>query len=61
LGGFAAIAINGDSLQANAPTFFIQLFDIVYGCLVGDVDGFGDGSGKEGLNGGHHVQVGRGG
>src|ERR1700678_1695320 len=53
----AAIAIDGHGFDSELPRLQVSLGNIVDGGVVGQVDGFGDGSGDEGLSGGHHLDV----
>src|SRR5580658_4354266 len=51
----ASIAIDGYGFEAELPGLDVGFGDIVDGSVVWQVDGFGDGSGDEGLRGGHHL------
>ena len=53
----ASIAIDGDGLQSETPGLHVGIGDIVDRCILGQVDGLGDGAGDEGLRGGHHLQM----
>jgi hypothetical protein len=57
LGALGAVAVDGYGLEALAPGLDVGLGDVVDGAVVGQVDGLGDGSGEEGLGGGHHLDV----
>ena len=57
LGSLGAVAVDGDGLDAEAPGLHVGVGDVLDGAVVGEVDGLGDGSGEEGLGGGHHLDV----
>ena len=53
----AAIAINGDCLQAELPRLEVGFHDVFHAGVLGKIDGLRDGAGDEGLRGGHHAEV----
>ena len=53
----AAVAVDGDRLQAEPPGLQVGLLNIFDGGVLGQVDGLGNGAGDEGLHGGHHAQM----
>ena len=53
----AAIAIDGDCLQAELPRLEVGFHDVFHAGVLGKVDGLRDGAGDEGLRGGHHAKV----
>src|SRR5207245_5807143 len=57
LGAFGSVAVDGDGFDALTPGFEVGVGDVFDGGVVGHVDGLGDGSGEEGLGGGHHEDV----
>ena len=57
LSSLGAVAVDGYGLDAETPGFHVGVGDVLDGAVVGKVDGLGDGSGEEGLGGGHHADV----
>ena len=57
LGSLGAVAVDGYRLDSLTPALGVGLGDLLDAGLVGQVDGLGDGSGEEGLRGGHHHDV----
>ena len=51
------IAVNGHGLESHLPGFDVGNDDVLHRGLVGQVDRFGNGSGEEGLDRGHHPDV----
>ncbi len=57
LGALGVVAVDGYGLEALAPGLDVGFGDVVDGAVLREVDGLGDGSGEEGLGGGHHLDV----
>ena len=57
LGALGVVAVDGYGLEALTPGLEVGLGDVVDGAVLREVDGLGDGSGEEGLGGGHHLDV----
>ncbi len=57
LGALGVVAVDGDGLEALAPGLDVGLGDVFDGGVLREVDGLRDGSGEEGLGGGHHLDV----
>src|SRR3546814_2195108 len=51
------VAVEGIRLQRQLPGEHVGRAAILDGCLVGHVDGLGDGARYERLGGGHHVDM----
>src|SRR5436190_19903811 len=54
----AAVAIDGEGLEAKLPTPEVSVGDVLWLDVAGHVDRLADGTGKERLSGGHHSHVG---
>ena len=57
LNALGAVAIDGHRLEAQIPAVAIDPGDLVDGDVVGDVDGLGDRTRQERLDGRHHADV----
>ena len=53
----AAIAIDGDCLQAQLPGLEIGFHDVFHAGVLGKIDRLRDGAGDEGLRGSHHAKM----
>ena len=54
-----AIAVNGDGLEAQFPALHISGGDFIGGGFFGHIYCLADCAGDEGLNGGHHFNMGK--
>ena len=57
LRALAAVAVDGDRLQALLPPFHVDAGDLLGRGVGRQVDGLGDRAGEEGLDGAHHPDV----
>ena len=57
LRALGVVAVDGDGLEALTPALDVGLGDVIDGRVLREVDGLRDGSGEEGLGGGHHLDV----
>ena len=57
LGFLAAVAVDGDRLQAEPPGFDVRLFDVLDRRLLGHVDRLRDRARDERLHRAHHTEV----
>ena len=57
LRALGVVAVDGYGLDSATPALEVGSGDVVDGAVLREVDGLGDGSGEEGLGGGHHLDV----